>query len=409
MTKITKKLLCIAMSTILLAGCTGSSSANGKITLEFFSLKAENIDIYQELIKEFEAKHPNIHVDLEQPPEAETVLRMKLTKNDTPDIIAFNGNPTYGEIAEVGVLHDFSGSDLVDKVQPKYFDMLDRLAGPERDGVYGVPYATNADVVVYNKQKFQELGLEIPKTWDEFINCLEIAKKAGETPIEFTLLEPWTTLPVWNTLAANLVPENFGELKDAGKTSFAETHQKVADKMLTLLQYGHRNNFGIDYNGGNSAFASGEGVFYLQINSSVPEIKRINPDIELGTFPLPVTNDPTETKLVSGVDVALSISKDTKNKKEALQFIEFLMKKETSQKYIEDQKTFSAIKGVTQDNSTYDGIRGYFEKGKLVSFQDHYYPTGLGPENIIQSFLIDQDKEAFLQKLDKEWEKVQNR
>src|SRR5699024_1391862 len=364
---------------------------------------------YRELIKEFEEKHPNIHVKLEQPPEAETVLRMKLTKNDTPDIIGFNGNPTYGEMAEVGVLHDYSDSHLIEKVDPKYVDMLDRLVGPERDGIYGLPYATNADVVIYNKKKFRELGLEVPKTWDEFIDSLEIAKKAGETPIEFTLLEPWTTLPVWNTLAANLVPEDFGEQKDSNEASFVETHQEVADKMLTLLEYGHRANVGIDYNGGDSAFASGEGVFYLQIISAVPEIERINPDIELGTFPLPVTNDPKENKLVSGVDVALSISKDTEHKEEALQFIEFLMKKETSQKYIEDQKTFSAIEDVTQDVSTYEGIKDYLEKGQLVSFQDHYYPVGLGSENIIQSFLINQDKEAFLQKLDKEWEKVQNR
>src|SRR5699024_69459 len=151
MTKITKKLLCIAMSTILLAGCTGSSSANGKITLEFFSLKAENIDIYQELIKEFEAKHPNIHVDLEQPPEAETVLRMKLTKNDTPDNIGFYGYPNFGGIGGGWVLHGFLGLGLVGKVQAKFFDMVDRLVGPERDGVYGLPYATNADVVIYNK------------------------------------------------------------------------------------------------------------------------------------------------------------------------------------------------------------------------------------------------------------------
>src|SRR5699024_11920282 len=163
---------------------------------------------------------------------------------------------------------------------------------------------------IYNKKKFRELGLEVPKTWDEFIDSLEIAKRAGETPIEFTLLEPWTTLPVWNTLAANLVPEDFGEQKDSNEASFVETHQEVADKMLTLLQYGHRNNFGIDYNGGNSAFASGEGLVYLQINSSVPEIKKINPDIELGTFPLPVTNDPTDTKLDSRADVALRIAMD---------------------------------------------------------------------------------------------------
>src|SRR5699024_4177699 len=157
------------------------------------------------------------------------------------------------------------------------------------------------------------------------------------------------------------------------------------------LKYRHNNNCGICDNNGNSAFAAGEGVFYLQINSAIPEIKKINPDIELGTFPLPVNNDPEENKLVSGVDVTLSISEDTEHKEEALQFIEFLMEKDTAQAYIEDQEAFSAIKGVTQDNPIYDGINGNFENDKLVSFQDHYYPIGLSPENMIQDFLIQQD------------------
>src|SRR5690625_959809 len=409
MNKLVKSLLFVSIIAILFVGCSKGDRDKDKVTLEFFSFKAENIGIYHELIEQFEAEHPNINVKLEQPPEAETVLRMRLTKNDTPDIIGFNGNPTYGEIAEVGVLYDYSDSDLVDRVDPKYVDMLDRLVGSERDGVFGLPYATNADVVIYNKEKFEELGMEVPKTWDEFIDCLETAKKAGETPIEYTLLEPWTTLPVWNTLTANSVPEEFGEQMDAGKTSFEETHEEAADRMLTLLQYAHKDDFGIDYTDGNSAFPAGEGVLYLQINSAIAEIKKTNPDIELGTFPLPVNNDPEENKLVSGVDETLSISEDTEHKEEALQFIEFLMEKDTAQAYIEDQEAFSAIKGVTQDNPIYDGINGNFENDKLVSFQDHYYPIGLSPENMIQDFLIQQDKEKFLRKLDKEWKNVQDR
>src|SRR5690625_3324425 len=162
-----KSLLLVVISAILLFGSSKGDTDDDKVTLEFFSFKSENIAIYHELIEKFEEEHPNIQVKLEQPPEAETVLRMRLTKNDIPDIIGFNGNPTYGEIAEVGVLYDYSDLDLVDSVDPKYVDMLDRLVGPERDGVFGLPYATNADVVIYNKEKFEELGMEVPKTRSE--------------------------------------------------------------------------------------------------------------------------------------------------------------------------------------------------------------------------------------------------
>lgn len=412
MRKIIKGLFSVVLCTCLLAGCSSGGtkgSADDEVNLEILTVKGENIGTYKRLIEKFEQRNPNINVKLEAPPEAETVLRMRLTKNDTPDIIAFNGNPTYGEIAEVGVLHNFSDSELVDTVEPAYIDMLDRLVGPERDGVYGMPYATNANVVIYNKQKLEELDLAVPKTWDQFIDALEKAQEAGEIPIQFTLLETWTVLPAWNALAANLVPDNFGEKKDDGEASFAESHDEVAEKMLKLTEYGAGDIFGLGYDDGNNAFASGNGVFYMQINSAIPEILRINPDMELGVFPLPVNNDPTENKLVSGVDVALSVSDDSEHKEEALQFVEFMMSKEASQQYIEEQKAFSAIKGVQEEDSIYDGITDYFAEGRITNFQDHYYPIGLSSENIIQSFLIRQNKEVFLNKLDKEWEKVQNR
>src|SRR5699024_2548859 len=91
MKKLIKSLLLVVISAILFSGCSKGDTDDDKVTLEFFSVKAENISIYHELIKQFEAEHPNIHVKLEQPPEAETVLRMRLTKNDIPDIIGFNG------------------------------------------------------------------------------------------------------------------------------------------------------------------------------------------------------------------------------------------------------------------------------------------------------------------------------
>lgn len=46
--------------------------------------------------------------------------------------------------------------------------------------IYGVPFATNAAGVIYNTEKFEELGLEVPKTWDEFIDLLQKIQDAGE-------------------------------------------------------------------------------------------------------------------------------------------------------------------------------------------------------------------------------------
>jgi raffinose/stachyose/melibiose transport system substrate-binding protein len=399
----------ILLGTAILAGCSSGEDADGRVTLNLLSNKSENINTYKGLIQEFEAENPDIKIKFDSPPEAETVLRTRLVKNDIPDLMFIAGNATYGELGRAGVLHDFSDSELVDKIQPSYIDMIDRLVGPEQEGVFGLPYATNANAVIYSKQKFEELGLEVPKTWDEFITVLEKAKAAGEIPIYFTLKDAWTGMISWNSLGGNIAGEEFAEKKSSGKTSFVKSYDEVADKMLTLTEYGHKDNLGVAYGDGNNAFAAGEGVMYIQGNWAIPEILKANPDAELGVFPMPVTNDPEKNKLVSGVDVLLTISKDSEHKEEAMKFLEFMTEKETSKRYIDEQKAFSAIEGVFQEDPVFEGIKENFEEGTITSFQDHYYPAGMGAENILQEFLIEKKKEAFLKKLDREWEKVEDR
>lgn len=409
--KFTMGFMSLALGASFLAGCSSGNepSGNGKVTLELFSIKPENIETYKDLIKEFEAKNPDIKVKLDAPPEAETVLKTRLTKNDIPDLMAIGGNATYGELARAGVLEDFSDSDLVNSVQPSYVEMLDRLVGPDEKGHFGLPYATNANAVIYNKEKFEALGLQVPKTWDEFIAALEKAKTAGEIPIYFTLKDAWTGMIAWNSLGGNIAGEDFAEQKNKGETTFVKSYDEVADKMLTLTQYGHKDNMGVAYGDGNNAFANGKGVFYLQGNWAIPEIKKANPDIELGVFPMPVNNESEENKLVSGVDVVLSMNKDTKHKTEATKFLEFMLSQETAKKYTDDQKAFSAVQGVFQEDPVFEGIKANFETGALTSFPDHYYPAGLGADGYLQEFVNKKDKEKLLKKLDTEWEKIQNR
>ncbi|URT72823.1 ABC transporter substrate-binding protein [Cytobacillus firmus] len=407
--KMTAGVMALTLGASLLAGCSSGDADDGKVTLELFSNKSESIETYKGLIKEFEAENPDIKIKLDAPPEAETVLKTRLTKNDLPDIMSIAGNATYGELGRAGVLEDFSGTDLAKTVQPSYIDMINRLVGPEEEGTFGLPYATNANAVIYNKAKFEEHGLEVPTTWDEFIASLYKVKAAGDTPIYFTLKDAWTGMIAWNSLGANVAGEDFAEKKNAGETSFTDQYDEVADKMETLVQYGHKDNMGVAYGDGNNAFAAGKSVFYLQGNWAIPEILKANPDMELGVFPMPVTNDTSQNKLVSGVDVLLAVSKDTEHKEEAMKFAEFMMNNDTAQKYIDEQKAFSAIEGVYQEDPVFEGIKANFENGTITSFPDHYYPAGMGAENLVQEFLIKKDKEKFLKKMDSEWEKVQNR
>jgi raffinose/stachyose/melibiose transport system substrate-binding protein len=409
-----KKINCIIICAILLVFAVLPLLGGGqkevkeeKVLIEFFQNKEEAVGTFDELIARFEEKYPDIDIEQNNVAEFETVLMTRLAKNDMPAIIGMGGTAHWGEMAKAGYLHDFSNDSIVDLVHEGYITQLKKRTG--LSGVHGIPYAVNANTVLYNKAKFKELGLSVPKTWDELIAAAETCKAAGQTPFYLTLKDAWTAMVTFNALAANLHGDDFIEKRLSGDTSFQERYVKVAEKMLTLLKYGHDDNFGFGYDDGNMAFAKGESVMYIQGVWAIGSIKKSNPDIELGVFAMPVLNDPNKNRLVSGVDTLFSLAKDTEYIKEAKLFINFLLEPENAKYYIDQENQFSAAKGVIQNDPVMEGIRINFETGRVTGFPDHFYMPGMQVPNLVQEFLINGDVDAFLKIMDDEWDKVQQR
>lgn len=170
-----KKLICTLMAGTLLVGTVtgcgssseGDSSAKGT-ELELFSSKAENKDILQKLVDKFNETHEDVTIKITAPADAGTVLKTRMAKNDMPDIVAMGGDNNYTEVEGAGMLLDLGDQDYIKDVQEAYIDMVYDVNKDKEKTIYGVPYATNALGVIYNTEKFDELGLEVPKTWMSF-------------------------------------------------------------------------------------------------------------------------------------------------------------------------------------------------------------------------------------------------
>ena len=229
------------MTVSLLAGCGGGSNdsdtsdagSGKKVELELFSTKTENMQTLQSLVDKFESQHEDVSIEITAPADAGTVLKTRMTKNDLPDIIACGGDATYTELQSAGMLLDMS--DEVGNIQDAYLQMLYDVNKDGESVAYGVPYATNASGILYNKDMFDELGIEVPQTWDELVAACETIKAAGETPFELTFADNWTCLPPWNSMAPVIPDASFNEDRKENKTTFAETHQEVLEKYAKIL------------------------------------------------------------------------------------------------------------------------------------------------------------------------------
>jgi raffinose/stachyose/melibiose transport system substrate-binding protein len=395
----------------LAAGCGSGSGSDGRTQVEFFQFKTEAVATFDALIEQFEDAHPDIDIVQNNVPSADAALRTRLVKNDVPPLITINGNgATYGDLAIAGIFRDFTDDPALDAVTPESVEILNELGTHEEGETNGVPFATNANGVLYNVAVFDELGVEVPRTWEELLAVAEKARDAGVVPFYHTWKEPWTLLVAFNGLAPHVVEDDFWDLRSAGETSFKESYGPVAEKMLQLKELGPDDPFRFDYNTGNRAMADAEAAMYIQGNWAIPSIRAINPDVELGVFPLPATDDPAQTRLVSGVDVVLTMPrKPSEVEEEALTFIRWLTERGPAQQYAEEQVHFSAVEGVEQEDPALAPLNRVFEAGDVVGFADHHIPSSVPLGNMLQGFTIDGDADAFLTDLDERYDAVQIR
>lgn len=394
-----KKMISVLMVGALMAGmltvtgCGGSSDGDssakgGKTELELFSSKAENKDVLQQLVDKFNEAHEDVTIKITAPADAGTVLKTRMAKNDMPDIVMMGGDNNYTEVESAGMLVDLSDQDYISNIQDSYMQMVYDVNKDKEEKAYGVPYATNASGVIYNVDKFEELGLEIPKTWDEFIDVLDQIKDAGEQPLLMTYKDAWTSLCPWNSMAPDLQPDGFTDDRKEGKTTFAGTHEEIVEKYLTLLDYAQDDFMGLTYDDGNKAFANGDAAMIINGNWAINQYKNANADINVNMFALPASNDESKNYVTSGVDVLIGVCKDSANEDMAKEFVSFMMEPENAQTYIDDQFAFSAIKDVEQNNETVAGVKEDIANGKVANFPDHYYPSGFDLSALISEMCL---------------------
>ncbi|MFR6583311.1 MAG: ABC transporter substrate-binding protein [Ruminococcus sp.] len=230
--------------------------------------------------------------------------------------------------------------------------------------------------------KFEELGLEVPRRpGTSLLMYCEKIKDAGEQPLLMTYKDAWTsTCTVELAIAADLAPESFADDRKAGKTTFVGTHEEIAEKYLTLLDYAQDDYMGLSYDDGNKKFANGDAVMIINGNWAISQYRNANPDVKVNMFALPASNEESQNYVTSGVDMLLGVCKDSSNVEVAKEFrILYDGERKCTNCILMSSSAFSAVKGCRAGvMRPYQVYRKICSNGKGCQLpEDHYYPSGL--------------------------------
>ncbi|UZN03291.1 ABC transporter substrate-binding protein [Cellulomonas sp. S1-8] len=400
------RLLVAGLAASTLVACSGG---DGRTTLTFFQFKPEAVEYFEQRAAQFEAENPDIDIVVDNVPDPETALRARLVKDDVPDVLTLNGNGTFGELASAGIFVDYAGDPVLEDLNEGYVKILQDLGASDEGAVNGIPFAANASGVLYNVELFEQHGVEIPQTWDELIGAAQTFQAADVTPFYAMLGDAWTAQAPLAPLTAQTAPDGFFEARFAGEATFAEGWREAAEKELELFEYTQPNPAGFGYQEGTVAFAAGESAMLLLGSYAVPQIRSFEPDFTVGSFALPATDDPADTRLVSGVDVLVTAGAGGAHPEESRRFIDFLLEPDAVQDYAEQQVAIPALAGATNPDPALAGIQPYIRQERLVGFDDHQFIPAIPLGPLLQRLLIDKDADAFLDGLDDSWDRVAQR
>lgn len=255
-----------------------------------------------------------------------SMLKTKIAGGDAPDII-FGRPKVYADLIEAGHILDLSDQPFLENVDEA------ALSSMKVDGkVYGVPTNLGGMGIFYNKEVFEENGVEIPTTHEELMEAAKKFEDAGIIPFAHGFKEGWTAqCDIQSDLYGYCLEKNpkmFEEIQ-SGEKDFADfpEFKEVLQRNAERLSFESGDDFGTDATKARNMMINGEAAMFIGGNWDIGTFRNSNVDDKIGFFPTP-NNPEGEPVLGLASDGSYMIYSKTEHKEEALKFIEFMASEE---------------------------------------------------------------------------------
>lgn len=374
MKKICTRIIGSSLLLLGLVGCgsektKGTESGEKVVKLRMMGYSNENLRAtYLRYLKE---KLPeNIVIEFEFIPldNFDDVLSTQLQAGQGPDIIELGGQTKL--FARANYLLDLSGEEFIKKyadagIQPYMMD----------GKVYAAPLQSWYEGIFYNRDLFKENGLEVPKTWDEFLSVHKKLQEKGIKPqtMGAQSYEPMMKQSIGVVNAqfySNPTNRAFDDQFNTGEGKLAQAWLSALNEWNKIIQDGYltEDMLGLSYDQALEEFATGRAAMWQSGPWSVDTLKEKNPNLKFGMFPFPGTDPNKAGWLVGGPGSALGINAKSKHIKEALKVLELTATEEAQKALVKDNAGSSFLKGVEIDlGDIYRECVAAFKEGNVYA------------------------------------------
>ena len=190
----------------------------------------DSVATIEALVEGFKESHPDVTFEVEVRPgggDGDNVVKTRLATGEMADVFLYNSGSLIQNLRPDRTMVPVGDLPAMDNVLDSF---KAAVTGPDGQ-IYGVPVeAAMGGGIFYHKPTYEELGLEIPMTWDQFMeNNRTIAEQTDKAPIAQTYRDTWTSqlFVLADYYNVQLDNPDFAERFTKGEVKFAETPEAV--------------------------------------------------------------------------------------------------------------------------------------------------------------------------------------
>lgn len=358
----------------------------------------------------FKEVMPNVTIEVEKAKdseELESTLKIRNSATELPDIMQLK---PYMLASFADVLAPLGDTDAAkNNLYAEQYAV---------DGnVVGIPESVFYEFVYYRKSVFQEYGLKIPQTWDEFIATAQTIKEKGTyIPILMGGKDSWPDYPfneympcleagkgdLWNIMATQDEPFTKGE-------PFYNAYEKI-QKLYDAQVFG-KDPLGIGFDQARSMFIAKEGAMIAAGQWFASDFQGNKGDMsDLGLFLLPTRNtnsDPFYATVMA--DGFFATPKEGENTETVKAFFNWYLTSDYMKEYLKVKGVNSTMKDIVIDlpifNEALNAVDAQYivYDGGNIDFQNIVNSFGFDVKKLGQEMMASNKFEEMMADLNKQW------
>lgn len=405
--KIVKGLFGLGFAAIL----TATTALAGELVINSDQSDPAPKKAMEDLIADFEAKNPDIKVKWNNFDHEgyKSAIRNFLTA-DPPDVAAWYAGNRMAPFVKAGL---FEPVDDVWEANGFNDQLKSAAASMTIDGKkWGVPYTYYQWGIYYNKEAYAKAGVEVPKTWAEFVANCEKFKAAGIDCLTTGTKALWPGAGIFDYMNLRVNGYEFHMDLANGKIPWTDDRVKATfAEWKKIVPYITPNHAAIDWQDAAALLSQGKAANYVMGNFAVATFKdggMTNDTLGFMVFP----------EITPGVPRAEEAPTDTfhipsgaKNKEDARKFLAFLGSPEAQ------TKMNATLGQLPTNNKATVGDDPFIKAGfemlssayALAQFFDRDAPADMAKAGMegFQEFMVKPDNlDAILERLEKVRQKV---